>query len=840
MQLDRMLARALSSEQAPGQAPVRTRRRMPTGNLSMHTICPAFAARCRRLAVTLFETPLRQSSPLQRSARAARGALTATVRSAMVVFTLGAGLAAAAAPPKVPAGVAVTRTSALPAAPVDSAKALDKLAPGLHTRTVSLRELGAFRPLELRGVDRSAYLPLTVRFDESVVRARLHLNFTFSPTLLADLSQLKVMIDDEPLASIRLPKERLGTPQTVDIDLDPRYFVEFAKLHFQFLGHYTMDCEFPFHTSLWASISNESTLELVTRPLVQSNDLALLPAPFFDIRDNRRVELPFVFAQQPSVATLQSAGVLASWFGAGASYRGAHFPALFDTLPARHAVVLATNDERPARLALPLVQVPTLLIEAHPDDPAVKLLIVLGKDAEQLRTAVEALVLGQAVLTGDRAEIRSVRLPQPSVAYEAPNIVRTGERVRIGDLVANAADLQVSGQVLDPIRINLRLPADIFTWEARGMPVDLRFRYTPPHDAGQANLGVRINDEFVQSFPLRAAGVGGSAERLELPFLEDTGTLISQGLTVPAFQLGPNNQLQFLFDIPPQDEGRCRSTLGGAQAAIDPDSTLDLTHIEHYAAMPNLAFFANSGFPFTKFADLGQTAVIVPDGPKPAEVETLLTALGQFGASTGAAATRLTVLAASHVQDAGDRDLLVIASGVTSPLLESWKATLPARIDAGQRAASVLGRLSDAGTEWFSGATPHAVPRDGWTELSAKGPLAAIMGFESPLQSGRSVVVLNATDAAALPAAATALIDAGKVREIRGDLVLLRGDAVQSFRVGDVYYVGHLSWWRWLWFQLHSHPLILAALGLLLGVFLALLVFATMRRMAARRLAAGP
>ncbi len=313
---------------------------------------------------------------------------------------------------------------------------------------------------------------------------------------------------------------------------------------------------------------------------------------------------------------------------------------------------------------------------------------------------------------------------------------------------------------------------------------------------------------------------------------------MTQGLTVPAFQLGPNNQLQFLFDIPPRDEGRCRSTLGGAQAAIDPDSTLDLTHIEHYAAMPNLALFANSGFPFTKFADLGQTALILPERPQPSEVETALTVLGQFGAATGVAATRLTLLDAGHAQEAGDRDLLVVASGVANPLLDAWKATLPARLDATLRASSALGRMADAGAEWFSGATPRAVPRDGWTELAARGPLAAIMGFESPLQAGRSVVVLNATDAATLPRTAATLIDAGKVREVRGDLVLLRGDTVQSWRVGDTYFVGHLSWWRWLWFQLHSHPILLALFGLVLGMFLALLVFRTMRRMAARRLAA--
>ena len=716
---------------------------------------------------------------------------------------------------------------------------LDLPAPALRTRTLSLRDLGAYRPLDLRGIDRSAYLPLSVRFDETVVRARLHLNLTFSPSLLPELSQLRVLIDEEPLASVHLSKERLGTPQQVDVDLDPRYLVEYARLHFEFIGHYTLDCEFPHHSSLWASISNESTLELVTRPLVQRDDLAFFPAPFFDPRDNGRVELPFVFARQPALDTLRSAAVLASWFGAAASYRGAHFPVLYDAVPERHAVVLATNDERPAHLNLPLVQVPTIMIATQPENPALKLLLVLGRDAAQLRTAAEALVLGQATLSGAHVEVKSVRLPAPSAAYEAPNLVHTGTRVRLGELVRNAADLQVSGQVLDPIRVNLRLPADIFTWEARGMPVDLHLRYTQPQENGQADLSVRINDEFVESFPLRNS-VTGASQRVDLPFFQDSGTLVAQGLTVPAFQLGSNNQLQFLFDIPPLDQGRCRATMGGAQAAIDPDSTLDLTHIEHYAAMPNLAFFGNSGFPFTKYADLGQTAVILPDVPQAGEAETLLTVLGQFGAATGLAATRVTLLGASQAQQAGDRDLLVIASGVANPLLESWQATLPARLDAAQRSSSVLGALASSGAEWFSGAIAPSLPHDGWTEIAARGPLAALMGFESPLQAGRSVVVLNATDAATLPLTAAALIDPGKVRLLSGDLTLLRGAQVDSFRVGATYYVGQLRWWRWIWFQLHNHPLVLALLGLLLGVFLALLVFSVMRRMAARRLSAEP
>jgi cellulose synthase operon protein B len=723
------------------------------------------------------------------------------------------------------------------AEPVPAADAAASAA-GLRTTTVKLRELGAYYPIDLRGTDQSSWLPLSIRLDESVVSAKLNLTYTLSPSLLPDLSQLKVMIDEQPLATLMVSKDKLGSPQRAVVELDPRYFVEFAKLRLQFIGHYTMECEYPLHSSLWASISNESTLELVTRPLALRNDLGLLPAPFFDSRDSRRLELPFVFAAQPSLPTLRTAGVLASWFGSLASYRGSHFPALYDKLPARHAVVLATNDERPAGLDLPRVNAPTLAVMSRPDDPTVKLLLVLGKDAAQLRTAAEALVLGKPVLTGERAEVRALQAPQPRRAYDAPAMVKTGSVVRLGELVKGAADLQVQGQYLAPIRVNLRLPADIFTWEAKGMPIDLRFRYTPPREVGQANLAVQINDQFVQSFLLQPAGKSGRGEKVLLPFLEDNGTLVTQGLTVPAFQLGSNNQLEFRFEIPAQDDGRCRSSLlSGARAAIDPDSTLDLSRIEHYAAMPNLSFFANSGFPFTKYADLSQTALVLPDVPSAPEVETALTVLGQMGAATGVPATLFELVAASQIAQAGDRDLLVVVAGASAPLLQAWGQTLPARLDAAQRAASPLGRLSDAAGEWFSDALPRVLPRDGWTELSAQGPLAALLGFESPAHPGRSVVVLNATDAQALPAAANAIVDPGKVRQVRGDLVLVRNDIVEPYRVGEVYYVGELRWWRWVWFQLHSHPLLLAVLGLLLGIVLALIAFGVLRRIAARRLA---
>jgi hypothetical protein len=210
-----------------------------------------------------------------------------------------------------------------------------------------LKDLGLGGAMRLRGVESWSGVGLGIRRDEMVESARLRLVFTLSPALLADLSHLKVLLNDQLVRTIALPKERLGQPQAVDVDIPPAYFTDYNQLSFQFVGHYTLDCEDPSHSSLWAEISHESVLDLALRPLQGRGDLALLPAPFFDPRDSRPVEVPFVYAAQPSLGQLKAAGAVASWLGVLASYRGNRFPVFQDALPPGHAVVIATNDRRP-------------------------------------------------------------------------------------------------------------------------------------------------------------------------------------------------------------------------------------------------------------------------------------------------------------------------------------------------------------------------------------------------------------------------------------------------------------------------------------------------------------
>ncbi|MDD4942539.1 MAG: cellulose biosynthesis cyclic di-GMP-binding regulatory protein BcsB [Rhodoferax sp.] len=713
-----------------------------------------------------------------------------------------------------------------------------------RTLRVSLKSLGAAQPLVLRGVQGDASVDLSVRLDELVERAQLHLSLTLSPALIPYLSHVKVFLNDEVLHTIAVDKDKLGVPIPVDLALNPKYFKDFNKLRFQLIGHYILECEFPFHSSLWAEISNESYVDLQLRQLPLANDLSILPAPFFDSRDSTEQIVPFVYANQPNLSLIKASGSVASWLGKLAAYRGASFPVIFDKPPTRNAVVFATNSQRPAMLRdIPLVQKPTLSMISNPESPSKKLLLILGKDEAQVQLAADALVHERTALSGQTISIDAFEYPPLRKAYDAPKWMTTDRPVTLGELVQTPGELQVRGTRLnDVVNINTRMAPDLFTWNVPGVPVDLIYRYTPPTQTVNGALNILINDQFVKSYPLLASegqiGNGGVVDSVLLPLFDD-GTIQSKSnLKIPAFLIGGDNRLQFAFQIPPADLGRCKSVdLVELRGAIDPQSSIDLTGFDHYIGMPNLTAYANSGFPFTKFADLAQTTFVLPDQQRPEDVEMFLVALGRMGASTGYAGTKFEVITASAIENAKNSDLLVISSGNNSGLAK-WGKDLPTLIEAARKTVRPL----ISGFESFMGMftdSPYAVKAspEGRAILEGKGALAAISGLESPLHSGRSVVLLEATDGASLKLIGNVLNDPGKLRNVRGDLSVIHPDTVESFRINSMYYLGDIPWWKQIWFQIHNYPALLALVGILAGLMLTFMVFVALRAAAQRRLA---
>jgi hypothetical protein len=713
--------------------------------------------------------------------------------------------------------------SAFAAAP--ESPTTDTTQPTTYQRSLNLSELSSPGVLLLRNMLRHLYAEFGVRSDELISAAELHLLYTPSPALNAKRSHVKVYLNDELMGVLPILEEELGQEVRRTLALDTSFIRDFNHLRFELVGSNDSAPEDPMHASLWLDFSAKSTLQLRVLRLKVSNDLAILPEPFFDHRDKAPLLLPFVLSSTPNPTQQTAAAVLASWFGIHSGWRGASFPVSFGGLPAnRSAVVFASNLQRPMYLKdYPKVSEPTLAIVDHPTAPFAKLLLVLGEDDLQVLAAARALTLGSNSLKGPSSTLRILPEAPPRKPYDAPNWVKSDGPTRFAELIDNPMQLQASGLVPPPMSLTLRVPADLFIWRSPGVPLDLRYRYTPPLQQESSLLSVSINQHFVQAFPLNdplPGRIAGLAQQ-NLPLL--TQHPGSKRLMLPAQLIGPHNELRmnFTFNALPgcAYASNCATSLPmNIQAAIDPDSSIDFSAFHHYKAMPDLQAFAETGYPYSRIADLSQTLVLTPSQPKQAELSLLLAIIGRIGAYTGYPATRLSI--SDNWQDAAQsqRDLLLI--GAVAPAFSNEQG--PELSALGEQLAASLSHPDD-----------NAMP----PQISdAATNLAALVGFKSPFDDKRSVVALMAGDASGYSLIEQNLLDSQRRARIAGSVTLMHGEHIDAAMLGDTYHVGSLPWWLLLWYHLADHLLFLIILAALSTVLIASVMFSALSLLAKRRL----
>lgn len=712
----------------------------------------------------------------------------------------------------------------LPAAPLrESVLNFGKIAP----------PPGAF---SLRGTHPEGQIEFGVRSDEVATKALLMLSFRPSPALLPTLSHLKIYLNDEMVGLVTLTAEQLGKENQVEVPIDPRFIGDFNRIRFELVGHYTNICENPAYSSIWLDIGKESRLELTLQKLPLTNDLSHFPEPFFDSRDNRPMSLPVVFASAPDLTEQRAAGILASWFGTKAQWRGQNFPVMYNQLPQdQHAVVFATNTKRPDFLKnLPAVDKPTVTIVSQPDNPYQKMLLVMGRDDNDLIMAVQGIAQGELLLRGQTSIVESLKPLADRQPYDAPNWVRTDRATTFAELQQYQGQLQSDGLQPSPLNFTLNLPPDLFLIRARGIDMDLRYRYTSPILNDSSRLAVHLNNQFVQDYPL-VVKKDRSQQLLHIPLmqgLQDGST----NLTIPALRLDVVNQLRFDFDyaltfIGGTADGRCETVVPVKNhVVIDGSSTVDFSGYRHFIEMPSLRAFASAGFPFSRQADLAKTLVLVNAQPQPEQVTAMLDALATISAQSGYPALKVRLTDNWSQAKTEDADLLMIGS-------------LPADL----KDDSKINLLVDAAKSWvnkplrqpvLSSVDGPAVDRqpESQTTIVSAGPMAAVVGFQSPFFEQRSVVALLADSPQAWRLLADAMNDSGKRDAMFGSVSIIRESGVNSLRVGETYYVGHLPWWERLWNLLATHPLWLATLAGVVVILFAVLVWRVMRGISRRRL----
>lgn len=398
--------------------------------------------------------------------------------------------------------------------------------------------------------------------------------------------------------------------------------------------------------------------------------------------------------------------------------------------------------------------------------------------------------------------------------------------------------MQSDGIQPNPITLNINLPPDLFLINSTGIDMRLKYRYTSPQLKNTSRLSISLNNQFMQDLTLKT-GHDQDSQLLRLSLLQ--GLLDgSKDLNIPALKLGAVNQMRFDFDytslLASGTEGRCETyTTVPNHVVIDDSSTIDFSGYRHFMAMPDLRAFANAGFPFSRMADLSQTLVLVQPQPQPVQLTTLLDAMGNIGALTGYPALGVGLTEDTAKAKSTDADLLVIGSLPESLRDDSMRDDKKANllITAARDAVNTPIRQTPLPDNTAPASDAQVDTR---AQITAQGPIAAVVGMQSPYFDQRSVVALMANSPQGFELLNTSMQDTKQRAQVFGSVSVVRDSGVSSLRVGDTYYVGHLPWWERVWNALATHPVLLAVMAVIVVLLAAILLWTGLRSLARRRL----
>jgi cellulose synthase (UDP-forming) len=648
-----------------------------------------------------------------------------------------------------------------------------------------------------------------------VVRAaKIHVFYTFSPSLLPQLSHIKVILNGTLFATIQpTPGQNGGSmskDEEAEFTIPPELLVHNNALTLQFIGHYTMECEDPANTTLWSRVHRNTYLQMEGDLLPLADDLKQLPMPFLDPAVVQPLSIPVVFATAPSLKAIQAAGIVTSYFGMISESRPVRFPVHIGAIPQGNAIVVAdTSAGLPAGVNLPPAAAPTVAMRTNPNDPYSKILIITGANADQAVAAAQAVAMHTDTLQGAQTTVDSLTLPNKQPPDSAPRWARTDQTIPLWDY-ATADQLQGDGTA--PLNVYFRIPPDIFYAERPNAVLHLVYRFNSVPIGPISSMQIRVNSAFLGSVPLKPG--------------QDVSQKMSVDVPVPVVNLRPfSNSLSFDFTFQLLKKGGCQDTTPiNMQGAILRDSYIELKGYPHYAPLPNLETFANAGFPYTREDDMSETTVVLPPVPTEQEIETFVTLMGHFSRQTGFPALRITVAGPEALHPGAQTEFLIIGTGEDQPAFDKLAGDLPVSLRSGQiQVHDTQGVFAPLRHAWWKAESGDHKESG---ELTVAGtPEAIIEGIESPYvpRGDRSIVVIHFRDANVFEPFMSTFINVQQASDIAGPVAIFHGSHFQAVHIGSkMYHVGVLPWWTRMTFWFMEHPWLASMLVVLLAFLMSI------------------
>jgi hypothetical protein len=646
----------------------------------------------------------------------------------------------------------------------------------VHPIRLTLESLAVNEPVKLASRDGQRSVGFSFHTLDVISKVRVHLRMSYSPLLDPEKSSIKILLNGKVAGQRGLDKFA-PNDGTVDFDVDPLLLTEWNYLTYQIDGHLLKPCDDPRDPAIWLLINNkESFIEADATTLPMGNDLSFFPVPFFDKHDTKDLRLPIVFSGKPNASLLQSAGILTSWFGALSTWRKAEFPVSFNTIPDADAIVLVTSADHIDGLSWPAVNEGSVIsIIVNPVNPSKRLFLVVGHTEKDLLVAAQTIVLGKVPLEGESQAIGStVELPK-RVAMDAPNWLKKNSKVALGSLV-KPEELLLQGWFVSPLSLNANFPPNLFRSGYTTIPVNLNL--------SSSNKGRYLNK--VVSFINGVLFSTIKLEKNEADYAAKKMTKHNLHLDIPTVNLTGKDNIRFEFTFADGELVICPVDPTYDYITIDPNSMIDLASLPEFVELANLSYFAYSGFPYSKMADLSETVIAIPNDPTQFEIESLLTILGHIGNKSGYPGTRVTVGSFAEVVAEKNKDVIVIGSDArVSELHDKWASYLP--VDETKKYQPWPNIGYDYVKRW-----------ENWSNMSALLKIkdshhGIFSGFGLPSSDSRTVLMLTSDTQAGLETSLSVITSWNRAKDFIGDVTLIdtKGET-STFQILKKYSIGSL------------------------------------------------
>lgn len=687
--------------------------------------------------------------------------------------------------------------------------------------SLTLKDSGMPDGLKIDAHQPQSGFTFTIPNDRVVVNAQLLLKINASPALVDGQHYLNVMLNGQPLA--QLPINQADEPDsTFSMDIPAPMLVAINNLSVVLENSKTLQCEIDSENRYRLTILPESSLHYQGVRLDTIPELSRFPWPFVDPLEMGRQQVAMVFPRAPSADLIKSASVVSSFLGLQADYKGIDLPVSLGELPQSNAIVFAHPGVSIGELDIPAASGASLQIINNPRNPIYKLLIVSGKNEDELNRAAFALTHNRLPAAPQTTGLPTQRIPVRH-PYDADRWVSTERPLQFSQLISDNTRLSVTGLSHETIRLGFRTAPDLYMWDGETLPMKVRYHFPGNQwiDEDASALGVSLNGRFLQNLSVNRTG---GLEKLWHMLGGDT-RLDKKTLNIQPWQIYGDNQFAFYFSVKAKKNAPCLVYSDSSiKSAIDPTSTLDLSHSWHFSELPNLSYFISADFPFSRHADLSQTLVLMAAQPDSTEIGTLLTFMARHGNATGVTSHGAEIVLgeglAPHLTNYLQRDdVLVVSNFKHNSLLQAVLAQSPFEY-ANQQITLRPMTLFQQVKSFIYGDWEQQ-NNEAMRYLASASDWRGFISFKSPWARNRSVVLVTATQIQQMAKLPNDLQNPKTNADIKGDLAVIADtDGVHSWHIGSHYVSGQMPWYlRVFWFT-SQHFL---ALGLLCGILALLL-----------------